>query len=173
MSALSFGSTILAMAATSPVRLLLIAVLSTGLQFCCCNVHAMLNTKSCCEGQGRYVPHGITAVDHDHCCTNRHHSSEDGHDRGTQSAHDDENAPNHSSPSNSHDHGSCKCGTHDKATNLIQTSPLSFAAVVVAVLPPSTLIAPSLINNALHYSDLHAVLSPPESLLRRHCALIL
>jgi hypothetical protein len=156
------------MALSATARWILTALVSMGLQLCCCNIENLLGA-GCSD-------HPTGGSDQVLAASIAHHEHND-HSHCNGNHHADSSAPDHHSsspcgPWDQHDDGECACGAHDKAANLLQQSALDGPLTVVAILPIPTVLISSFTVSAPQHGDMHAVLPPPTSLLRQHCALI-
>jgi hypothetical protein len=152
-------------------RWMLALLTSIGLQVCCCNVKTLLG--GCCQG-GRSETTLSMAIGDRHHDSHHHHGSDDGGGPCDSIHHPLKDHGPPAAPCGPCDHhnGGCACGTHDKAPSLVVKTSAAIPAMGVVILAPPVILASPLTIGATRCAGLHAVLLPPTSLLRQHCALI-
>jgi len=155
----------------STFRLLVTLLLAVAVPFCCCNFHSWLSACVPCEAATHHAAVEPVAhfhaggVDHDH--ESDHHA-----DRSTSSTDGDEPIPSPCGPG--HDDDDCTCGKQNTLLTVAKTTLEFPTPVLVAILSFPTIA--DLWASTLFRSvgrDLWVASSPPTTLLRLHCALIL
>jgi hypothetical protein len=153
----------------SPFRLLVTLLLVVAVPFCCCNFRSLLSACSSC--QAAPVAEEVEAslghshdADGDHATPHQHATGHKQHEGGQSSV--------PCGPGDEKHH--CNCEKNDGKMLTVQKSTVELPMpVVVAILDWSMAVGMLLpATDQVQFRGSSAIVRPPTSLLRQHCALI-
>ncbi len=146
----------------APVRWIIAVSVAFGLQFCCCNLEAVFQVCTACADHS-----APASADHAHNqdeLSGEHHSHE--HATASEDQHDPLPCDEH------HEHGECKCGSHNMAKSLPEKPRLELPVLTLIAVLSEPEFKASEFDSCLSSLNLNeGVFRPPTSLLRQHCAL--